>query len=73
MNAMTVRELELKRAQLAHRAEELRQKREHTPVTNSRALALYKQIRSLQQRVDDYSRLLATAAETETREPGEAA
>ncbi|MEV4228105.1 hypothetical protein AB0J81_13590 [Streptomyces bobili] len=57
MNALTLRELELQYATLNHRAEKLRQEWRTLPHT-PRSAALGKQIKDLQQRADDYGRLL---------------
>lgn len=62
MNALTLRELDLKHAQLNHRAEELRQKWMTLPATPS-AIRLGKDIKVLQDRADDYGRLLERAKE----------
>lgn len=61
MNPLTLRELELQHATLNHRAERLRQEQRATSATSPRALPLSKQIRLLQERADDYGRLLEQA------------
>ena len=62
MNALTLRELELQHATLNHRAERLRQNWLTLPATPA-AIRLGKEIKSLQQRADDYGRLLDAARE----------
>lgn len=62
MNALTLRELELQHATLNHRAEKLRQKWKALPATPS-AIRLGKDIKLLQERADDYGRLLEKARE----------
>lgn len=59
MNALTIRELELQRATLNHRAERLRQEQRSTSATSPRSLPLSRQVKVLQERADDYGRLLA--------------
>jgi hypothetical protein len=61
MNALTLRELELRRAQLAERAERLRQEWRTAPSAGPRALSLGKEVRSLQERADDLTALLRVA------------
>lgn len=63
MNPLTLREMDLRRAQLAERAERLRQEWRNAPSTGPRALALGKEVRALQERADDYSALLRVAEE----------
>lgn len=62
MNALTLAELYLQHATLNHRAERLRQQWQNLPPT-AKAVALGKEIKLLQQRADDYGRLLAAARE----------
>lgn len=62
MNALTLRELELQYATLNHRAEKLRQQWRNLPPT-ARAVQLGKDIKDLQERADDYGRLLEQARE----------
>jgi hypothetical protein len=62
VNALTLRELELQHATLNHRAEKLRQKWQALPATPS-AIRMGKEIKLLQQRADDYGRLLGRAKE----------
>lgn len=57
MNTLTLRELELQHATLNHRAEKLRQQWQNLPATPA-AIRLGKDIKLLQQRADDYGRLL---------------
>ena len=61
MNALTLRELDLRRAQLAERAERLRQEWRAAPSTGPRALTLGKEVRALQERADDLTALLRVA------------
>jgi hypothetical protein len=61
MNALTLREIDLRRAQLAERAERLRQEWRSAPATSPRALALGKETKALQERADDYASLLRMA------------
>jgi hypothetical protein len=63
MNALTLRELELQHATLNHRAEKLRQEWRTAPSTGPRASVLGKQVKALQERADDYGRLLQQATE----------
>jgi hypothetical protein len=58
VNALTVRELELRRAQLAERAERLRQEWRNIPSASARALQLGKEVKALQERADDYGRVM---------------
>lgn len=58
MNPLTKAELQLKHAQLNHEAEKLREQQRHTSAASPRALPLAKQIKLLQERADDYGRLL---------------
>ena len=60
MNALTLRELELRRAQLAERAERLRQEWRKLP-TGQRALVLGKEVAALDERAGDLSALLRVA------------
>lgn len=63
MNALTIAELELRRAQLAAQAERLRQEWRTLP-TGARALRMGKRVKALQERVDDYTRLLGLAVDS---------
>lgn len=63
MNPLTLRELELRRAQLAERAERLRQEHLTLPY-NQRALSLGKEAKALQVRADDYEQILKSLEET---------
>jgi hypothetical protein len=63
MNALTLAELALQHATLNHRAEKLRQTWMTLPATPS-AIRLGKEIKALQERADDYGRLLEQARET---------
>jgi hypothetical protein len=60
MNALTLRELELRRAQLAERAERLRQEWRKLP-TGQRALVLGKEVAARDERAADLSALLRMA------------
>lgn len=62
MNALTLAELKLAHAQLNERAERLRQRWMTLPPT-PKAVALGKEIKLLQERADDYGRLLEQAKE----------
>lgn len=57
MNPLTLAELKLRHAELNHRAEKLRQEWRALPAT-ARAIRLGKDIKALQERADDYGRLL---------------
>lgn len=61
MNPLTLRELELRRAQLSERAERLRQEWRTVPVISPRAVPLGKEVRALQERADDLTALLRVA------------
>jgi hypothetical protein len=63
----TLSELRLKHAQLADRAETLRQQQRATVVTSPRFLALGRQIRDVQARADDYAAILAAIETKELR------
>lgn len=67
MSPMTVRELELKRAQLAHQAERLRQEQRSLPALSARASALARKVRDVQARADDYAAILASIETKELR------
>jgi hypothetical protein len=60
MNPLTLRELRLRHAQLDERAECLRQQWRALPAGSSpsRAVALGKEVKDLQERADDYAALL---------------
>lgn len=68
MNALTIQELRLKHAQLAHQAEKLRQEQRGLPVLSSRAQTLGHRIRDVQARADDYEAILAAIELNETKE-----
>lgn len=61
MNALTLRELELRRAQLSERAERLRQEGRAVPVLSARAAPLAREAKALQERADDLTALLRVA------------
>lgn len=61
MNALTLRELQLRHAQLEERAERLRQEWRQCGATSPRVLTLGKETKALQQRADDYAALLRVA------------
>jgi uncharacterized protein YlxW (UPF0749 family) len=61
MNPLTLRELELRRAQLAERAEKRRQEWRSTSSVSPRALSLGKEVKALQERADDLAALLRVA------------
>lgn len=61
MNPLTIAELRLRHAQLAERAERLRQEWRGTSSTSPRALALGKQVTALQGRADDYAAVVRVA------------
>ncbi len=58
MNALTVAELRLRHAQLAEKAERLRQESHRTSGASTRAAFLARGARQYQQRADDYAALL---------------
>lgn len=60
MNALTLRELELRRAQLAERAERLRQEWRALSAASVKSLELGKEVKALQERADDYQKILKT-------------
>jgi hypothetical protein len=61
MNPLTIAELRLRQAQLAERAERLRQDWRCAGATTPRAAALGKEVRALQTRADDYASVLRVA------------
>lgn len=61
MSPLTLAELRLQQATLAHRAERTRQEWRSTPATGPRALSLGKQVRALQERADEYRDLIRMA------------
>lgn len=61
MNALTLKELRLRQAQLDERAERLRQEWRACGATSPRALALGKEVGALQKRADDYRDILRVA------------
>jgi hypothetical protein len=61
VNALVVKELRLRHAQLDERAERLRQEWRNAPSTGPRALALGKEVHALQDRADGYAALLRVA------------
>lgn len=62
MNPLTLAELRAQHAQLNLRAEKLRQKWQTLPATPS-AIRLGKEIKLLQERADDYGKILTAATE----------
>lgn len=64
MSPLTLAELRLQQATLAHRAERLREQWRHAVPTGPRAASLGRQVRSAQERADDYAGLLRAAEET---------
>lgn len=63
MTPLTIAELELRRAQLAERAERLRAQWRATPSVSPRALAMGKAVTALQERADEYAAILRVARE----------
>ncbi len=63
MNALVIKELRLRHAQLDERAERLRQEQRTVSATSPRALPLGREVRAVQQRADDYAALLRVAEE----------
>lgn len=61
MNPLVLAELRLRHAQLAERAERLRQEWRGTTSTSPRALALDKQVTALQERANDYAAIIRVA------------
>jgi hypothetical protein len=63
MNALTLKELRLHHAQLDERAERLRQRWRALPAGSSpsRAVALGKEVKDLQERADDIAALIRVA------------
>lgn len=68
MNALTLAELKRHQADLAWKAEKLRQEWRAAISTSPRALTLGRQVKAMQSRADDYARLL-TAAEQNLEVP----
>lgn len=66
MTPLTLAELHLRQATLAHRAERLRQQWRNAPITSALAetVAVGKEVKSLQARADEYASLLRIAEET---------
>lgn len=63
MNALTLAELRLRHAQLEERAERVRQEWRGTTSTSTRALALGKETKALQERAADYAAIIRVAGE----------
>jgi hypothetical protein len=63
VNPLTIQELHLKQAQLSEKAERLRQEWRTASATSPRALSLGKETKLLQERADDYEKLLKLAEE----------
>ncbi|MEW2498398.1 hypothetical protein AB0942_33430 [Streptomyces nodosus] len=66
MNALTMAELRLHQADLAHKAEKLRQEWRATTATSPKAAALGRQVKALQERADDYAALIKSLEESWT-------
>jgi hypothetical protein len=58
MNALTLAELRRHQADLAWKAEKLRQEQRHTMATSPKALTLARQVKALQERADDYAAII---------------
>lgn len=58
MNALTLHELRLKQAELAERAERLRQEWRHVVPTSNKSLELGRRVKTAQERADDYTAIL---------------
>jgi hypothetical protein len=65
---MTIQELRLMHARLSHQAEKLRQEQRGLPALSSRASALGRRVKDVQQRADDYAEILAALSSIETKE-----
>lgn len=65
MNALTLAELRLHQADLAYKAEKLRQQQRSTPAISAKASFLGKEVKAFQGRADDYAKLIAIAEELE--------
>lgn len=61
MSPLTLAELRLQQATLAHRAEIMRNQWRSEPATEPPALSLGKQVRDTQARADDYAALIRVA------------
>jgi hypothetical protein len=61
MTPLTIHELRLTQAELAHRAERLRAEWRTTAATSNRALSLGKQVQELDKRAAEYARLVTWA------------
>jgi hypothetical protein len=64
MSPLTLAELRLQQAVLAHRAERLRTEWRTMQATGPRALSTGKRVKALQKRADDYASLLRIAEGT---------
>lgn len=64
MSPLTLAELHLRQATLAHRAERLRQQWRCAPSLGPKAKSLGQEVKSLQERADEYASLLRIAEET---------
>lgn len=64
MTPLTLAELRLQQATLAHRAERLREQWRTAVPTGPTALSLGKQVKALQERADEYAGLLRVAEGT---------
>lgn len=61
MTPLTIAELRLRQATLAHRAERLREQWRNAPAIGPKALSLGKQVKALQARADEYADLVRVA------------
>lgn len=64
MSPLTLAELRLTQATLAHRAERLRQQWRTAVPTSPTALSLGKQVKTLQSRADEYASIIRVAEGT---------
>ena len=58
VNAVTLAEIDLRRAQLTERAERLRERQAAIAFTSSAARTLAREVRHVQRRADDYAAIL---------------
>jgi hypothetical protein len=58
LEPITIAELELRRAQLTEKAARLRERQAATVSTSPACLALGREVRAVQQRAEDYGRIL---------------
>jgi hypothetical protein len=64
MNALTIAELRRHQADLAWKAEKLRQEWRTATATSPRAASLGKQVKAMQERADDYGSIIKGLEET---------